>query len=227
MNQEWDRQLEEPAASRMAWPSLVDNLPLFFTAFVLIIAALGMLIASITPLFAAESYVIVGQRVAIGEDGELQKWGPSDSLVDTEVEILRSPFMAARVTAALKRDNDVLPPRPPEMKISRVGLTYLVKIRAEAPSAQAAEKYANAYASEYVAERSRQGAAAKRSALSDRRSDAADEARPTAELLTLAVPPFAPVHPPRSLLIILAVLAALVGAALAVLIAHALRRDRD
>jgi uncharacterized protein involved in exopolysaccharide biosynthesis len=132
----------------------------------LIIAATVAALVVIKPRYEATSQVVIGRAVEAAPTAAASNSdrGPESPKVDTEVEVIRSPALAARVAERLRKAND------PELRalqaqdgasavdhllgnleVRRAGLTYAINITYHSGSGEAAARVANAFAEEYVA----------------------------------------------------------------------------
>jgi uncharacterized protein involved in exopolysaccharide biosynthesis len=205
----------------------------FGLGFAVVFTVLAAVVLNMRSIYSAEAYVLLAQRIEPMPGPEAQIWGPSEQLVDTEVEVLRSPYMAKRVAASLESIGQMMTAETVSSRVTvaRLGLTYLAKITAEAPTPQLATSLANQYAEQYVAERihasdeqpfiTQDGVTAARPA-----SQMEDGRLPNARVLAFADLPTAAAQPRLPLLMIVAFLTALAAGLLCATAAHLFSRRK-
>ena len=142
------------------------RLRLFSVIALLVFAAVVAATLLTTPKYAATAQVMVdprNQRAPTPNEALLPL--PADSaVVDTEVEVLRSPQLAARVVDALRLDRDpefsgsrakdrrkAVRAVSKALSVERDGLTYVIRIGFESEQPMKAANIANKFAELYIA----------------------------------------------------------------------------
>ena len=143
-------------------------------AAVTVVIVLGTIIYTLqmTPVYTATASVVLDVRKhdVVNEAEVLSQLPNESSVVDTEVEVIRSHAMAERVTRLLGLDQDpefyvADPTAAPDpdlwnvvaqrvsrhLKVARIGTTYLIEVSFISRDPGKAAKIANAFANEYMA----------------------------------------------------------------------------
>jgi capsular exopolysaccharide synthesis family protein len=164
--------------ARQLWAVLLHRGPLALVVALLTVAAVMATVLTAKPTFLATASIVVEPRDAKVVTNPNEPSLPNDtSMVDTQVEIVKTPVIAERVVRRLKlyRDPEFNPkaptgaaalaytPSPAVMNVvvhnvaehlgvRRIGLTYVIEVSFRSHSASKAATIVNTFVEEYLAQ---------------------------------------------------------------------------
>lgn len=158
----WTALLPDP---RVVWMVFRRNLLLFTIVTVTVIAAVGIWTYVQTPIYTASSSVLIAQssEKVVDVKSVTTDLSTSSDVIDTQVELLQSPSLmqrAADAYAALRPQDPRSAPAARQdlrdeiadtVSPNRVGLTYVVELRATSTDPRFAADAANMVAEQYIA----------------------------------------------------------------------------
>ncbi|WCT72531.1 polysaccharide biosynthesis tyrosine autokinase [Sphingomonas naphthae] len=147
------------------WTVFRRHIKLALLVAAVVVAAIAIRVVTLQQVYSATATVLIEPRKTevVKMDSVVPDIAPSSDIVDTEVRILNSPTLAARVAARLNAQGldigrfttDVDKRRAAarllrQVQIERSGLTLVIDITASTAQAEQSAAIANAFAEEYI-----------------------------------------------------------------------------